>query len=359
MNETVLQVNTSRHCYPIAIVSQGFEGLVAQLPTDATALVLVSNQTVWAHYGQAVQAVLAKHGAPVHHVLLPDGEAFKTLDTLNQLYTALLQAGVDRRGVLLALGGGVIGDMVGFAAATYQRGVRFIQVPTTLLAQVDSAVGGKTAVNHPLGKNMIGAFYPPIGVYANVATLQTLPERELSAGLAEVLKYGCIMDVAFLDWFEAHVPLLRQRDAQALSTAIAQSCTLKAKVVQADEQETGWRAILNFGHTFGHAIEAALGYGQWLHGEAVGCGMVMAAQLSQQLGLLPQASVQRIIQLVQAIGCPVQAPALPEAQWLGLMRGDKKAQGGQIRVVVLNGLGQAQLQTVTPEQLRSVLVTMD
>jgi 3-dehydroquinate synthase len=250
------------------------------------------------------------------------------------------------------LGGGVVGDMAGFAAACYQRGMPFIQVPTTLLSQVDSSVGGKTAVNHPLGKNMIGAFYQPQAVVIDMNVLSTLPDRELSAGLAEVIKMGCILDADFFAWLEGHMDALRARDPQALSMAIERSCALKALVVAQDEREsTGRRALLNFGHTFGHAIEAGLGFGVWLHGEAVGCGMVMASHLSQQLGLLSDAQRNRVIRLVERAGLPTRGPDWSTETYLEWMAHDKKAEAGEIRYIVLNGLGSARLSTASQAQV--------
>jgi 3-dehydroquinate synthase len=277
----------------------------------------------------------------VLQIALPDGEAFKDAATLGLVFDQLLADGCDRKTVLYALGGGVVGDMAGFAAACYMRGVPFVQVPTTLLAQVDSSVGGKTAINHPLGKNMIGAFYQPARVICDLDLLDTLPERELSAGLAEVIKYGPIADPAFFDWIEANIDALRACDKPALAHAVRRSCEIKAEVVGQDEREGGLRAILNFGHTFGHAIETGLGYGQWLHGEAVGCGMVMAADLSARLGLADAALVPRLQALCRRAGLPVQAPALPLARWMALMRGDKKSEAGEIRFVLIDGLGRA------------------
>lgn len=264
----------------------------AGLPRAAAALI-VTNATVAPLYEAGLRQALAPHYAKVHTVVLPDGEAYKDWPTLNRIFDALLEQGCDRKTVLFALGGGVVGDMTGFAAACYMRGVPFVQVPTTLLAQVDSSVGGKTAINHPLGKNMVGAFYQPRLVVCDLDSIATLPPRELSAGLAEIIKYGPIADMAFLDWIEANVEALRAGDAQALAHAVRRSCEIKAAVVGADEREGGLRAILNFGHTFGHAIESGLGYGAWLHGEGVGCGMVMAATLSQRLGLVDAAFVDR------------------------------------------------------------------
>src|SRR5574343_583823 len=286
---------------PISLGDRSYDihigaGLLAQPETwaglpKAQAAMIVTNDTIAPLYEAQLRAALAPHYKQVHTVVLPDGEAHKDWQTLNLIFDALLSKGCDRKTVLFALGGGVVGDMTGFAAASYMRGVPFVQVPTTLLSQVDSSVGGKTAINHPLGKNMIGAFYQPQLVVCDLSTLATLPARELSAGLAEVIKYGPIADLAFLGWTEANVPALMARDPQALAHAVRRSCEIKAMVVGQDERESGLRAILNFGHTFGHAIEAGLGYGQWLHGEAVGCGMVMAAELSQRLGKIGRAHV--------------------------------------------------------------------
>jgi len=323
----------------------------ADLPKAATA-VIVTNETVGPLYAARLQAALQAQYRQIHVVTLPDGEAHKTWASLNQIFDALLGHGCDRKTVLFALGGGVVGDMTGFAAACYMRGVPFVQVPTTLLAQVDSSVGGKTAINHPLGKNMIGAFYQPVRVVCDLDVLKTLPERELSAGLAEVIKYGPIHDLAFLDWIEANMGALRARDLAALAHAVKRSCEIKADVVGQDERESGLRAILNFGHTFGHAIEAGLGYGEWLHGEAVGCGMVMAAHLSQRLGLLPAAMVERLTRLIASAGLPVRGPHLrgDDAQlsnaerYLRLMRVDKKSEAGEIKFVLVTEQGQAQVQ---------------
>ncbi len=281
----------------------------------------------------------------VHTVELPDGEAFKNWETLNQIFDTLLAQACDRKTVLFALGGGVVGDMTGFAAASYMRGVPFVQVPTTLLAQVDSSVGGKTAINHPLGKNMIGAFYQPLRVICDLDTLKTLPARELSAGLAEVIKYGPIADMAFFEWIESHLDELLAQEPNAMAYAVRRSCEIKAWVVGQDEREAGLRAILNFGHTFGHAIEAGMGYGQWLHGEAVGCGLVMAARLSQALGLVDAPFVERLMVLVRRAGLPVVAPVLDEhdnaSRYMSLMRVDKKAEAGEIRFVLIDGPGLA------------------
>ncbi len=350
-----LDVLTPGGNYPIHIGRGRLDSLAQVIPADATAVAVVTNVTVSALYGPQVRAALAATGKPLHWIELADGEDTKTWQTLNQIFDALLAAALDRKAVLVALGGGVIGDMCGFAAACYMRGVRFIQVPTTLLAQVDSSVGGKTAINHPLGKNMIGAFYQPQAVEIDPAVLATLPAREISAGLAETIKYGMIADARFFDWCEANVQALRQLDETAITYAVQRSCQIKAQVVSQDERETGLRAILNFGHTFAHAIESGLGYGQWLHGEAVGCGMVLAAQLSVQVCGLDPAVAGRIRDLVAAIGCPVQAPDLGLERWFELMRVDKKTEGSHIRYVLLPQLGQATLQAVDDTLVRPLL----
>lgn len=314
------------------------------LPKASSALI-VSNTTVAPLYLDRLVVALEPHYRQVHSVILPDGEAYKTWTSLNLIFDALLAKACDRKTVLFALGGGVVGDMTGFAAASYMRGVPFVQVPTTLLAQVDSSVGGKTAINHPLGKNMIGAFYQPQRVICDLDTLNTLAPRELSAGLAEVIKYGPIADMAFLDWIEANIQALMARDPAALAHAVKRSCEIKAEVVGQDERESGLRAILNFGHTFGHAIEAGMGYGAWLHGEAVGCGLVMAARLSQRLGLVDASFVLRLRHLVQRAGLPVVAPVLDAqdnaGRYLALMRVDKKAEAGEIKFVLIDGPGRA------------------
>jgi 3-dehydroquinate synthase len=312
---------------------------------------IVTNETVAPLYLERVRAGLAAF-EPVT-VVLPDGEEYKTLEVLNRVFTALLEARCDRRTTVIALGGGVIGDMAGFAAAVYQRGVPFIQVPTTLLSQVDSSVGGKTGVNHALGKNMIGAFYQPRAVVIDTDTLNTLPDRELSAGLAEIIKYGLIRDPQFFAWLEARLEALLAREPAALAEAIERSCRNKAEVVAADETEAGVRAILNLGHTFGHAIETGMGYGAWLHGEAVAAGMVMAADLSRRLGWLNDAEVARIERLVRRARLPVRAPAtLVPARFLELMAVDKKVLDGRLRLVLLRRLGEA---VVTDDYPRAAL----
>jgi 3-dehydroquinate synthase len=328
------------------------------LPMGGAAMI-VSNVTVAPLYAQRLQAALASRFKVIHTVTLPDGEEYKNWQTLNLIFDALLANECDRKTVLFALGGGVVGDMTGFAAASYMRGIPFVQVPTTLLSQVDSSVGGKTGINHPLGKNMIGAFYQPLKVVCDLDTLKTLPARELSAGLAEVIKYGPIADLAFLGWIESNMDRLLARDVDALAHAVQRSCEIKAWVVAQDERESGLRAILNFGHTFGHAIEAGMGYGKWLHGEAVGCGMVMAAQLSGELGLVDAALVQRLRTVIQRAGLPVIGPRLnPDdnaGRYLELMRVDKKAEGGEIRFVVIDGPSRASMRGAPDAQVRSVI----
>ena len=326
----------------------------AGLPS-ASDVLIVTNTTVGPLYADGLRSALAPVYRRIHQVDLPDGEAHKDWSTLNRIFDALLAGGCDRKTLLFALGGGVIGDMTGFAAACYMRGVPFVQVPTTLLAQVDSSVGGKTAINHPLGKNMIGAFYQPVRVVADLDVLQTLPQREIAAGLAEVIKYGPIADAAFLDWIDDHLSALVAREPAAIAHAVKRSCEIKAQVVAADERESGLRAILNFGHTFGHAIEAGLGYGEWLHGEAVGCGMVMAAELSRRLGLVDAAYVQRLRSIIERAGLPVRGPALGEERYLELMRHDKKAEGGEIRFVVIEAPGRAGVRPAPDATVREVL----
>ena len=310
------------------------------LPAGGVAAI-VTNVTVAPLYAQRLADVLRQRGTRVHVIELPDGEAHKDWPTLNLIFDALLRLGCDRHTVLYALGGGVIGDMTGFAAACFMRGVPCVQVPTTLLAQVDSSVGGKTAINHALGKNMIGVFNQPLRVVADLGALDTLSQRELVAGLAEVIKYGPIADDVFLDWIDAHLDALLARDPVALTHAVRRSCEIKAAVVARDERESHLRAILNFGHTFGHAIETGLGYGEWLHGEAVGCGMVMGADLSVRLGLIPPTYSARLRRLIERCGLPVRAPALGAQRYLELMRHDKKSVNAELRFVVLEGPGAA------------------
>jgi 3-dehydroquinate synthase len=305
---------------------------------------IVSNPVVAPLYLERLRGALAACGARVVEILVEDGEQAKRWQTLDAIIGAMLDARCDRRSVVVALGGGVIGDLAGFAAAIYQRGIAFIQVPTTLLAQVDSSVGGKTGINHALGKNMIGAFHQPLAVIADVGALATLPPRELRAGLAEVIKHGLALDATFFEWLEAHMERLLAGDAQALTHAVLRSCELKAGVVAADEREAGQRALLNFGHTFGHAIEAGVGYGSWLHGEAVAAGMVMAAELSARSGALDASAVARVRALLTRAGLPVEGPALAPERYLERMAVDKKAAAGRIRFVTLEAIGRAVLR---------------
>ena len=317
--------------------------------------VIVTNSTVAPLYAQQLQAAIAARHQRVELVVLPDGEAFKHWETLNQIFDALLGHGCDRKTVIYALGGGVVGDMAGFAAACYMRGIPFVQVPTTLLAQVDSSVGGKTGINHPMGKNMIGAFHQPQLVVCDLDTLRTLPRREFSAGLAEVIKYGPIADPAFLEWIEANLDALLRLEPAAVAFAVQRSCEIKAAVVGQDERESGLRAILNFGHTFGHAIETGLGFGEWLHGEAVGCGMVMALHLSHRLGYVDAAWVERVSRLLRAAGLPTVGPQLGVERYLELMRVDKKAEGGAIKFVLIERPGRAIVRTAPEEVVREVI----
>jgi 3-dehydroquinate synthase len=355
-----VSIELGHRSYPILIGANLLDqsDVFAALPNCSTA-VIVSNTTVAPMYAQRLQSALSSKYKNVQIVTLPDGEEFKTWPVLHQIFDALLAWACDRKTVMFALGGGVVGDMTGFAAASYMRGVPFVQVPTTLLAQVDSSVGGKTGINHPMGKNMIGAFYQPQLVICDLSTLATLPDREFSAGLAEVIKYGPIADLELLSWLEANLALLMSRDAGALAYAVQRSCEIKAWVVGQDEREGGLRAILNFGHTFGHAIEAGLGYGQWLHGEAVGCGMVMAAHLSQQLGLVDSAFVQRLTTLIKKANLPVVGPVLDVAdnagRYIDLMRLDKKSEAGEIRFVVVDASGLASVRPAPDAMVRAVI----
>lgn len=336
-----LHVDLGDRSYPIFIGS----GLLQQpeLLTESIrghSAMLVSNTTVAPLY--AGQVTPSLQTLKTSQVLLPDGEQYKTLEVLNRIFSALLEQHMDRSTTLIALGGGVVGDMTGFAAASYQRGVDFIQIPTTLLAMVDSSVGGKTGVNHPLGKNMIGAFYQPRCVIIDTNTLDTLDDKQLSAGIAEVIKYGIIIDAGFFDWLEANMDALLARDKAALAYAIKRSCEIKADVVAADEKEKGQRALLNLGHTFGHAIETATGYGNWLHGEAVAAGMVMAASMAEQIGWMNNDEVKRIRQLIRHARLPVAPPeSMTAERFLDLMAVDKKVINGQLRLVIPKKIGHA------------------
>ncbi|MGN1057668.1 MAG: 3-dehydroquinate synthase [Comamonas sp.] len=362
MTETrqIVAIDLGDRSYDIVIAAQSLAAAAtyAQCPDAAQALI-VTNDTVAPLYAAQLQRALQTKYAAVHTVVLPDGEAHKNWQTLNLIFDALLSHGCDRKTVLFALGGGVVGDMTGFAAASYMRGVPFVQVPTTLLSQVDSSVGGKTAINHPLGKNMIGAFYQPQLVVCDLATLDSLPPREVAAGLAEIIKYGPIADMQFFAWLEDHMDALRQRDRDALMHAVQRSVEIKAWVVGQDEKEAGLRAVLNFGHTFGHAIEAGMGYGTWLHGEGVGAGMVMAAHLSQRLGLVDAEFVTRLTRLIERAGLPTRG-AILDAQdnagaYLEHMRVDKKAQAGAIRFVLIDGPGKALVRSAPDDVVREVI----
>jgi 3-dehydroquinate synthase len=354
-----LTVGLGERSYPIQIgngLLSHAEMLQPYLPRKRAAI--ISNTTVAPLYLEKLRHTLQAIGVSSVDVMLPDGEEYKNSETLNLIYDALLKNRCERSTPLIALGGGVIGDMTGYAAATYLRGVPFIQIPTTLLAQVDSSVGGKTGINHPLGKNMIGAFYQPQLVLADTDTLNTLPDNQLSAGLAEVIKYGLIRDLPFLEWLEQNIDKLLARDASALQYAIARSCRNKAEVVAADERESGERALLNLGHTFGHAIESGMGYGNWLHGEGVAAGTVMAADLSQRLGWISTQDVARIRKLFERAKLPVVAPDLGEEKYLELMGLDKKVEGGKMRFVLLKQVGHAMVYGEVPAaMLRQTLET--
>jgi 3-dehydroquinate synthase len=352
-----LQLDLGERSYPIHIGSQLLDqaGLYKK-HIKGTFTAVVTNETVAPLYADRVVKTLEGIGQKVKLIVLPDGEAFKTWEVLQKIFDGLLENSADRKTTLVALGGGVIGDMTGFAAACYMRGIRFIQVPTTLLSQVDSSVGGKTGINHPLGKNMVGAFHQPQAVIADLDTLKTLPPEELAAGLAEVIKHGAIADYEFLSWIEKSQDALNNCDPVAMEFAVRRSCEIKSQVVAQDEKEGGIRAILNFGHTFGHAIEAGMGYGAWLHGQAVGCGMVMAADLSVRVGLLSNADASRLKKIIQALHLPTQPPKLGVDRFMELMSVDKKAEGGEVRYILLNGLGQAKIQTVDDDLVIQTLI---
>lgn len=336
-----LQIGLGERSYPIHIGRLDWRECAAELAQPGALALLVSNDRVAPLYADRLEQALCDRHARVERLVLPDGETHKNWHSLQSLMQRLAELQADRRTVLYALGGGVIGDLTGFAAAVYMRGVRFVQVPTTLLAQVDSSVGGKTGINLDQGKNLVGAFHQPMAVWADLEVLGTLPEREYAAGLAEVIKYGPIADPDFLHWLEDKLPALRARDPDALRVAVQRSCEIKAAVVAADEREGGLRAILNFGHTFGHALETGLGYGRLLHGEAVALGMLMAAELSVRLLQAPADLVGRMRAMLDAAGLPTRAPHLPADRFLALMRGDKKSQSGLVRYVLIEHIGQA------------------
>lgn len=337
-----LKVELANRSYPIHIGRNLISDASLILPhLKRKHVAIVTNTTVAPLYLDVLRQALQAAGVTVIPIILPDGEAYKNTETLNTIYDVLLQNRCERSTTLIALGGGVIGDLTGYAAATYLRGVPFIQVPTTLLSQVDSSVGGKTGINHPLGKNMIGAFYQPQLVLADIDTLQTLPAREYSAGVAEVIKYGLIRDADFFDWLETNMASLMRLDEAVLSYAIYRSCQNKADVVAKDEHEQGERALLNLGHTFGHAIENAMGYGVWLHGEAVAAGTMMAANLSQRMGWLNAAEITRIQKCFEAANLPIMPPKLGVEKYLDLMGLDKKVENGKIRLILQQGIGKS------------------
>lgn len=341
-----ITVSLGERSYPITIAAGLFNDPASFWPLKAgDNVMLVTNQTLAPLYLEKLSTLLTAAGVKVDQVILPDGEQYKTLAVMDQVFTALLQKPHGRDTTLIALGGGVIGDLTGFAAASYQRGVRFIQVPTTLLSQVDSSVGGKTAVNHPLGKNMIGAFYQPASVVIDTDCLHSLPPRELASGLAEVIKYGIILDGEFFTWLERNLDSLLKLDTQAMAYCIRRCCELKAEVVAADERENGQRALLNLGHTYGHAIEAHMGYGNWLHGEAIAAGMVMAARTAERLGQFKTDDVDRVIALLQRAGLPVHGPEEMKAEdYLPHMMRDKKVLAGELRLVLPLSIGRSEVR---------------
>lgn len=336
-----LYVELGDRRYPIFIGSDLNPQTLLEPYIQGKQVMIVSNSTVAPLYLKHYQTAIEALGKQVATCILPDGEKYKDIQHLNLIFDALLEAGFNRDCTVLALGGGVIGDMAGFASACFQRGVYFIQVPTTLLSQVDSSVGGKTGINHPLGKNMIGAFQQPQVVLADMSQLKTLPDRELSAGLAEVIKYALLGDIEFLGWLEQHMDALVARDPVLLAEAVYRSCAHKARIVANDEKEQGERALLNLGHTFGHAIESYLGYGEWLHGEAVATGMVMAADLSHRMGWISADDVERTKRIISRAQLPIVCPKIPLNDFLGFMAHDKKVLNGQLRLVLIQRLGQA------------------
>ena len=351
-----LEVDLGNRSYPIYIGSDLIDqSELFSACKKATSVYIVTNTTVAPLYAERLTKTLENLSKSVRTIILPDGESYKDWKNLQLIFDDLLKFGADRQAMLVALGGGVIGDMTGFAAASFMRGIRFIQVPTTLLAQVDSSVGGKTGINHPLGKNMIGAFHQPAAVIADLNTLKTLPARELSAGLAEVVKHGAIADAEFLNWIEANAQALLECDTTAMAHAVLRSCEIKSAVVSADEREGGIRATLNFGHTFGHAIEAGMGYGAWLHGEAVACGMVMGADLSRRLNFITQDEVNRLTKIIQSMNLPTNPPKFGAQRFMELMQVDKKTESGQIRYVVLEKIGKAQIKSVPDSQVIETL----
>ena len=352
-----LTVHTPSHSYPIIIgrhlLDQAADLLKPYLKHSA---VVITNDTVASLYLDKLNQQLDQLGIQHFSIVLPDGEAYKDWQSLNQIFDRLMEQHAERKTTLLALGGGVIGDMVGFAAACYQRGVPFVQIPTTLLSQVDSSVGGKTAINHPLGKNMIGAFYQPQIVLADLSSLSTLPPREFSAGMAEVIKYGLLGDADFIGWLEDNMSALMSQEETVLAQAVEHCCRMKAEIVASDEKEQGIRAWLNLGHTFGHAIEAEMGYGVWLHGEAVAAGIVLACRLSEQLGQISAADTERVIRLLQQANLPTEPPRFAFDRWLEHMQHDKKVSSGVMQFITLERLGRAAITSISqPELLRATL----
>ncbi len=335
-----IQVELGERSYPIYIGACFSNSEIVKKAVTHREVIIVTNETVAPLYLDQVQAIFKEQGRVVLSIILPDGESYKTLDTVNKIFTFLLEHNVSRKAALVALGGGVIGDMTGYAAACYQRGVDFFQMPTTLLSQVDSSVGGKTGVNHPLGKNMIGAFKQPLAVFIDPMTLSTLPAPEIKAGFAEVIKHGIIQDSDYFKYLEENLDKIYALDESALNYIISGSCQIKASVVAQDETEQGIRATLNLGHTFGHAVETTLGYGTWLHGEAVGLGMVMAADLSCRLGLIDSDAVKRVTELIERAGLPIIAPpSMSPEQFMTAMARDKKVESGTLRLVLFKSIG--------------------
>lgn len=351
-----INVELEERSYPISIEADvSSQSPLLQSILNNQRIVVVSNQKVSDLYAEKLALAIAPKRFEL--ILIPDGEQYKNLQTFENVIGELLAMNAGRDTILIALGGGVVGDLTGYVAASFQRGVPFIQIPTTLLAQVDSSVGGKTAVNHPLGKNMIGAFYQPKGVFIDTTTLSTLSPREFSAGMAEVIKYGIIDDIAFFEWLEQNQDALKQKDQQALAYAIKRSCEIKADIVAQDERESGVRALLNLGHTFGHAIEAEQGYGNWLHGEAVAAGMVLAAKASEAKGWLNVSETRRIVTLIESFELPVSKPdGMGYGPFMQHMRRDKKVAAGQIRFILPKGLGSAVVTTDLSEELLTTLL---
>jgi 3-dehydroquinate synthase len=347
-----ITVSLDERSYPISIGAGLFNNpALISFISPKQKVVVVTNTTVAPLYADRVMALLSQQGCQSALLQLPDGEKYKNLDTFNTVMSFLIEHNYSRDVVLVALGGGVIGDLVGFAAACYQRGVDFVQIPTTLLSQVDSSVGGKTAVNHPLGKNMIGAFYQPKSVIIDTECLASLPAREFAAGMAEVIKYGIIYDGALFNWLEQNIDPLYALDQRALTFAISRCCAIKAEVVALDEKESGIRALLNLGHTFGHAIEAELGYGNWLHGEAVSSGTAMAAKTAEIQGLITPAEFERIIALLKRAKLPVHTPeSMSYSDFMKHMMRDKKVLAGQLRLILPTGIGQSEVRSDTPEK---------